>query len=349
MSSLLANTRRRRSRILFAALLLLLIASGLFASGFGAVPISTTQIFGILGSKAGLAVGAPFTELEATVFTAIRLPRVLLAMLVGAGLATSGAVLQGLFRNPLADPGLLGLSSGATLAVSLVIVFHFAPLGIHTLPFAAFAGSLATILIIHTLARRDRRTNVTTMLLAGIAINALCASGTGLLSYFSSEDQLRAITFWLLGSLGSTTWPTVLSAAPFILLAIVILPFFGGSMNALLLGEAGARHLGIRVEMLKSILIVLIALAVGAGVAVSGVIGFVGLVVPHFIRLCTGPDHRALLPCSALLGGILLTLADLAARTIVTPLELPIGILTSALGAPCFLFLLLRKKSITEP
>lgn len=316
--------RRRRARLFVPGLSLLLIASCLFAAGFGAVPISTSQILSILASKIGLTGNAGFTDLEATVFTAIRLPRITLAALVGSGLAISGAVLQGLFRNPLADPGLLGVSSGATLSVSTVIVLHLSPFGLHTLPLAAFAGSFLTILIIHALARHDRKTNVTTMLLAGIAINALCASGTGLMSYFSSEDQLRAITFWLLGSLGGATWPVVLSAAPFILLAILALPFFGGPLNALLLGETNARHLGISVEVLKTLLILLIALAVGAGVAVSGIIGFVGLVVPHFVRLCTGPDHRSLLPCSALLGATLLVLADLAARTLVAPLELPL-------------------------
>lgn len=342
------HLRRLRARIFAAVLLVLFVVSCLFAAGFGAVPITTSQILAIVASKLGVHLGTSFSDLEATVLISIRFPRVALAALVGGGLAISGAVLQGLFRNPLADPGLLGVSSGATLSVSTCIVFHISSLGLYTLPLAAFLGSLLAIIVIYSLARQDRKTNVTTMLLAGIAINALCASGTGLMSYFSSEDQLRAITFWMLGSLGSATWSVVLSVAPFILLAVVVLPFLSGSLNAFLLGEANARHFGVPVEALKSILVVLIALAVGAGVAVSGVIGFVGLVVPHIVRLCTGPDHRAVLPCSALLGSSLLILADLGARSIVSPLELPLGIITSAIGAPCFLILLIRRKQTGE-
>ncbi len=356
MTSPAAPLRLRRSRGTLILLALLLALAMLFAAGIGGVEIPPAHILAILAEKAGLrglleSLGLPWPEvpeLQSTVLHAIRLPRVLLAALVGAGLGISGAVLQGLFRNPLADPGLLGISSGATLAVSAAIVLHLAALGLYTLPLAAFAGSLAAMLLIQALARHDRRTNVATMLLAGIAINSLCGAGTGLFTYFSSEDQLRAITFWMLGSLSGATWTAVAAAAPLILLGVAVLPFLAGPLNAILLGENTARHLGIRVEAVKIVIVILVALSVGAGVAVSGMIGFVGLVVPNLTRLWTGPNHRTLLPASALLGSALLVLADLAARTVVAPLELPLGIVTASLGAPFFLFLLLRQKRTGE-
>lgn len=345
-----AAPRRLRGwgRALPIALGVWLLACVLFAAGLGSVEISPAQVVSILLEKIGLRGWAAYDDVQAAVLEAIRLPRVVLAALVGAGLASSDAALQGLYRNPLADPGLLGISSGAALGVSGSIVLGVSALGMFTLPLAAFLGSLSAMVLIYSLARHDRKTNVAVMLLAGIAINALCGAGTGLFSYFSTEDQLRSITFWLLGSLGGATWPAVLSAAPFILLSVGALPFFAGALNALLLGEANARHLGVSVETVKTLLVLLIALGVGAGVAVSGMIGFVGLVVPHLVRLVTGPNHRLVLPNAALLGASLLVLADLLARTLVAPLELPLGIVTSALGAPFFLFLLLRKKRTGE-
>ncbi|AHF93813.1 ABC transporter permease [Opitutaceae bacterium TAV5] len=348
--------RPRRWPVLLVLAALLVIAM-IVSTGIGAVEISPLQVIAILLHKLGipaetLAALHPklaFADQQAAVLHAIRLPRVVLGVLVGAALAVSGAALQGLFRNPLADPGLLGVSSGASLAVSATIVLGFSFLGLYTLPVAAFAGSVAAISVIYTLARKDGRTNVATMLLAGIAINALCGAGTGLFTYFSDEEQLRAITFWLLGSLGGATWKSVLSATPPILLCLCVMPFLASTLNALLLGEANARHLGIPVEAAKWIIVAMVALGVGSSVAMTGMIGFVGLVVPHLIRLWRGPNHRLLLPASALLGALLLVLADLAARTIVSPLELPIGIVTSAIGAPFFLYLLLRKKSLGTP
>ncbi|MCW1887545.1 iron ABC transporter permease [Luteolibacter flavescens] len=348
--------RPSRHRGVLVLLLCLLVGSMLLGAGAGAVKIPASHILATVAEKAGLRGMLEFlglawpevTELEATVLHAIRLPRVLLAALVGGALGLSGAVLQGLFRNPLADPGLLGISSGATLAVSGAIVLHLASLGLYTLPLAAFAGSLTCMLVIQIFARHDRRTNVATMLLAGIAINSLCGAGTGLFTYFSSEDQLRAITFWMLGSLSGATWTSVGAAAPLILPGLLILPLLAGPMNAMLLGESTAQHLGVRVEWVKALVVLLIALGVGAGVAVSGMIGFVGLIVPNLIRIWTGPNHHVLLPASALLGSALLVLADMAARTVVAPLELPLGIVTAALGAPFFLILLVRQRRTGE-
>lgn len=348
--------RARRWPVL-AGLALVLLVVMIIATGIGAMSIAPAQVIAILLGKLGISAETlvsihpsfAHNEQQAAVLHAIRLPRVVLGALVGAALAVSGAALQGLFRNPLADPGLLGVSSGASLAVSATIVLGLRFLGIFTLPVMAFIGSVAAIGVIYSLSRRDRRTNVATMLLAGIAINALCHAGTGVFTYFSDEDQLRAITFWLLGSLGGATWTSVLGALPPILLCLCVMPFLASTLNAMLLGESNARHLGIPVETAKWILVAMVGLGTGASVAMSGMIGFVGLVVPHLIRLWKGPNHRLLLGASALLGAILLVLADLLARTIVKPLELPIGIVTSALGAPFFLYLLLRKSRPRTP
>lgn len=326
----------------FALLAPLLLVVVVLAIGMGAVAISPLQVTSILLSHLGIAPLAEYTELQATVLHAIRLPRVLLGALVGAGLATSGAAMQGLFRNPLADPGLLGISSGASLAAAASIVLGLNAFGIYTLPAAAFAGSLVSTAVVYLLAQSRGRISVTTMLLAGIAVNALCGAVTGLFTFLATDDQLRTITFWSLGSLGGATWRSVATAAPFILGGALGLPLLARALDALLLGESNARHLGIPVDAVKWAVVCLVALAVGASVAVSGAIGFVGLVVPHLTRLWLGPRHRVLLPAAALLGATLLVVADLIARTIAVPAELPIGIVTAITGAPFFLYLLTR-------
>ncbi|UPA23702.1 FecCD family ABC transporter permease [Shinella oryzae] len=281
----------------------------------------------------------------------IRMPRALLGFLIGAALAMSGAVMQGLFRNPLADPGLVGISSGSALGAVLMIVLGasmpaglMASLGAFTLPAAAFVGGLLTTLLLYRIATRGGQTSVATMLLAGIAISALAGAVTGILIYMADDKQLRDITFWGLGSLSGMTWTKVAAAAPIILLALVVVPFLSRGLNAITLGEAAAFHMGVKVQRLKYTAIVAVAGAVGASVAVSGGIGFVGIVVPHLLRLVIGPDHRYLLPASALLGGVLLLGADMLARTIVAPAEVPIGIITALAGAPFFLWVLLRHR-----
>jgi iron complex transport system permease protein len=279
------------------------------------------------------------------------LPRVVLGVLVGAALAMSGAAMQGLFRNPLADPGLLGVSSGAGLAAVGVIVLgdtlrETLPFlsSLWLLPVASFLGGLCMTLLVYSLATVNGRTLVTTMLLAGVAIGALSGALTGLLTFVADDDQLRDITFWSLGSLGGVTWKPLLVVTPFLLVPMLVVPRLARALNVFLLGEAEAGHLGIRTERVKLLLIFLTALAVGAAVSVSGVIGFVGLLVPHLLRLVMGPDHRTLLPACLLLGASLLLFADLVARTIVAPAELPIGIVTSLVGSPFFLYLLLQNR-----
>lgn len=345
------DPRKKRATVVLSGLGVLLAGMTVASVGVGAVVVSPGQILAIFGEQIGLWLPWTFQPQQEAVVTAIRLPRVLLNVLVGAGLAVSGAAMQGLFRNPLADPGLVGVSSGAALAAVCVIVLGAtileglaSALGMFTLPLAAFVGSVVTTVIVYRLSSARGRTVVATMLLAGIAVNALTGSATGLLTFAATDEQLRNITFWSLGNMGGATWTSVASVAPFILIAVGLLVRYARPLNAFLLGEAEAGHLGVPVQRMKREIVALTALAVGASVAVTGIIGFVGLVVPHVLRLTAGPDHRYLMPGAALLGATLLMGADLAARTVVLPAELPIGIVTAIVGAPFFLYLLLRNK-----
>ncbi|WP_024850235.1 iron ABC transporter permease [Hydrogenovibrio kuenenii] len=282
----------------------------------------------------------------------IRFPRVLLGVMVGAALGISGAVMQGLFRNPLADPALVGVSSGAALAAVTVIVLGGTWLQswtgwLHSLaiPVAAFLGGILVTIIIFRFSTRNGRTDVGLMLLSGIAINAIAGAATGLLTYVASDEALRSLTFWSMGSLASATWQDVVIVTVPTLLALVILPFFARSLNSFLMGESVSYQSGFNVKQLKRVTIGLTALAVGAAVSVSGLIGFVGLVAPHLVRLVLGPDHRWVIPGSALMGGMLVLLSDILARTLLSPAELPIGILMSAIGGPFFLWLLVKNRS----
>ncbi|EEQ00568.1 Hemin transport system permease protein hmuU [Yersinia ruckeri ATCC 29473] len=272
----------------------------------------------------------------------IRLPRILLAIVVGCALATSGAVMQGLFRNPLADPGLLGISSGAALFVAVVIVLPVSlpsVLAFYGHIIAAFVGSLLISLLIFSLSRFGHG-NLSRLLLAGIAINALCMASIGVLSYLSSDQQLRQFTLWMMGSLSQVQWPTLLIAASLILPACIATLFQARQLNLLQLGDEEAHYLGVNVQRTKLRLLLLSALLVGAAVALSG---FIGLVIPHLIRLRLGADHRWLLPGAALGGACLLLTADTFARTLVAPAEMPVGLITSLIGGPYFLWLVLRQ------
>lgn len=343
----------RLSFLVLSGLTVLLIWLIIVSVGIGAVAISPGQVFGILMEQTGLHSPWIFEPVHESILINIRLPRVILAVLVGASLAISGAAMQGLFRNPLADPGLIGVSSGAALAtaISMVIVsslsFAFVEfLGAALIPISAFAGGTLATILVYRLSTNNGRTNVATMLLAGIAVNALAGAAIGFMIFLADDDQLRDLTFWTLGSLGGAMWSSVLVVLPFMLVAILFLPKLSKGLNAILLGESEAKHLGVRVERLKKVIIVFVGLAVGAAVSVSGMIGFVGLVVPHMLRLWIGPDHRFLMPGSAILGALLLLGSDLLARTIVSPAELPIGVITASIGAPFFLWLLLRNKEL---
>ncbi|HDS1698885.1 MULTISPECIES: iron ABC transporter permease [unclassified Pseudomonas] len=296
----------------------------------------------------GLPVSEDGLQQAEMILGQIRLPRTLLGLAVGAVLALSGVAMQGLFRNPLADPGLVGVAAGAAVGAAVAIVGGawfggmpdaFAP---YLLSFCAFVGGLGVTALVYRLGRRDGQTNVATMLLAGVAMTALGGAVVGLFSYLADDATLRTLTFWNLGSLNGASyerlWPLLLVAVA----VAVWLPRRAKALNALLLGESEARHLGVDVERLKRELVFCTALGVGAAVAAAGLIGFIGLVVPHLVRLLAGPDHRVVLPASLLAGGVLMLFADLAARLLLAPAELPIGIVTAFIGAPFFLFLLMR-------
>lgn len=349
-----SGDRSARAMLVIGVLAVLLGVVALVSLTWGASDASAWGLLGtwFLGPMPG---SEALSARDAIIVFDIRLPRVILGILVGAALAVSGAVMQGLFRNPLADPGLVGVSSGAGLGAVSVIVLgttFLAPftslLGTYALPLAAFGGGLVTTLILYNVATRQGRTSIATMLLAGIALGAMAVALTGILVYMADDRQLRDLTFWGLGSLAGATWVKIAAAGPIIVIALAATPFLAKGLNALALGEATASHLGVPVQRLKYVAIVAVSAAIGASVAVSGGIGFVGIVVPHLLRLAIGPDNRFLLPASALLGACLLLLADAVSRTIVAPAELPIGIVTAAVGGPFFLWILLRKRGVLD-
>jgi iron complex transport system permease protein len=350
-ASLAAPLPRERRPIALLPLGLLLLAGAMLAGVLlGPARISAAGLLATLADALGLAPLPAEHARDAAVLGVVRAPRVLMAALIGAGLGAAGAAMQGLFRNPLADPGLIGVSAGAALAAVAAIVlggslFGAAAglLGLWLLPLAAFAGGLLATLLMARLGTVGGVASVATLLLAGVAVNALAGALTGVLVFMADDRQVRDITFWTLGSLAGARWaqlPVVLALVglPSLLLCALARP-----LNALLLGEAEAFHLGVRVEAVKRLAVVLAAVAVAAGVAFTGLIGFVGLVVPHLVRLGFGADHRLVLPGAALLGGALLVLADLAARSLAAPAELPVGVVTALLGAPFFLWLLRRR------
>jgi iron complex transport system permease protein len=274
----------------------------------------------------------------------LRLPRMLLAIFVGAILAQSGAVLQGLFRNPLADPGIIGVSSGAAVGAILAIVVFPEAWGAWTTPSFAFLFGLGTTLLVYALAQSSNGTSVVILLLAGVAISAFAGAAIGFMSYYADDQSLRALSLWQMGSLSAANTANLFLVFGIMLILLVAFQRRASALNALLLGESEARHLGIPVERLKLELIILSAIGVGVTVAFAGIIGFIGLVIPHLVRMSCGPDHRQLLPLSALLGAILLLASDILARLVVTPAELPVGLLTALLGAPFFLILLLKQR-----
>lgn len=277
----------------------------------------------------------------------IRLPRVLLAVLVGGALATAGVIMQGLFRNPMADPGLLGVSSGSALMVGVAIIFPISLPAVFLLyeqMIFAVAGSLVVCAVIFLISLRHTHGGMMQLLLAGIAINALCGAAIGVLSYVGDEQQLRQLTLWMMGSLGQAQWPTLLVAASFAIPAIIATGWLSNTLNLLQLGDEEAHYLGVNVKRRRQQLLLLSSLLVGAAVSVSGVIGFIGLVIPHLIRMTIGADHRWLIPCSTLAGASLLLVADTLARTLVQPAEMPVGLLTSLIGGPYFLWLILRTR-----
>ena len=335
--------RRFSARSLITVLTVLLPVVVLVSIVIGTVNITISDALNaLLGSATNQQIG--------TILLDIRLPRILMAIFVGAVLASTGAVMQGLFRNPLADPSLIGVSSGASVGASLMIVTaggfiqSGALVGLSLVALGAFVGGFTATLLVYRLATSGIGTSVTTMLLAGIAIAALAGALNSLLSYFSDNDMLRQISLWQMGNLSGASWLKVGIMGSAALLLLICFPRDSRALNALLLGESEARHLGIDVQRVKQRLILLTALGVGISVALAGLVGFVGLIIPHMVRLAIGPDHRWLVPASALAGATLLVIADSLARIVVIPAELPTGILTALLGAPFFVVLLLQQR-----
>lgn len=350
----LEGDRSRRARQTIVALGLLLAVAMFLSLTTGASDVS---VMTVIRAWLQTAVGGEgqLNIRDAIILYDIRMPRMVLGIMIGASLAVSGATMQGLFRNPLADPGIVGVSAGAGLGAVVMIVLGagiLAPvtkvLGIYAVPLAAFFGGLISTLLLYRVATRQGRTSVATMLLAGIALGALAGAATGVLVYMADDRQLRDLTFWGLGSIAGATWTKVLAAGPIIAIAVLISPLLARGLNAMTLGEAAAHHVGVPVQRFKAAAIVVVAAATGAAVAVSGGIGFVGIFVPHLLRLLIGPDHRFLLPAAALLGASLLLGADALSRTIVAPAELPIGIITAAIGAPFFLWILLSRRGVLD-
>lgn len=336
---------RGRPAAAFAILAGLLAVSALLALAFGAVWISPWDALRLIGWK--LHLTGPPAGVQATdsvILFQLRLPRVLLAMVVGAALATAGAVFQSLFRNPMADPAIIGVSSGAALGAILVIVAGAGEaLGTMGIPAAAFVGALGTGFLVYRLARLGPTVQVPTLLLAGIAVAAVISATISLIMTFSGQE-IRSIYFWLLGGLGARGWDSLVAASPLVIVGLIAALALVGDLNLSSLGEERASQLGLEVERFKRLTLAIGALLAAAAVSVSGLIGFVGLMTPHILRLVIGSDHRRLIPGSILAGAAFLVLADLAARTAVSPEEIPVGAVTAVLGGPFFLFLLRRDR-----
>lgn len=334
--------------ILLTGLLLLIL---ILSSSLGVVRIEPMQVIAILFDFFKINIGVEFTEVQQAVVMQIRLPRVFLAMLIGAVLSLCGLALQSVFRNPLADPNLIGIGSGASLAVVLFIVFGnmlvpnlIKNVGTWSLSIAAFIGAISAMVLVYKMGSKGNKTDVAVMLLSGIAINALSGALTGLVTLSASDDQLRSFTFWTLGSLAAANWTQILTFLPIAFLTFFTLPRFARGLNALALGEADAQSMGFKTQTLKTSIMLVSALGVGAAVSLSGIIGFVGLVVPHIFRLWQGPDNTKLMPLSILGGAFMLSAADLISRTIAPPIELPVSVVTSILGAPFFMYLIINEK-----
>ena len=338
--------RRKRWLCLALAGVLLLITATL-GMAWGAVPIPPGAVVRIVGRHLGAVGPADWPPAWEAILLQVRLPRVVLAGLVGMTLAVAGAVYQALFRNPLAEPYLIGVSSGASFGATLaiVLVWRFGGGGWNGVSLAAFIGALLATAAIYSLARVGGRTPVTTLILAGVAVNALLSAATVFLM-FSVQDAFRAmhVLGWLMGSLALADWEKTRVVLPYVAGGLAVIGGYAHTLNVLQLDEEQAQSLGVAVERTKGILILAVSLATAAAVSVSGTVGFVGLIVPHIARLAWGPDHRFLLPMSGVLGAIALILADGVARTAFAPRELPLGVVTAVVGAPFFLYLLRRQK-----
>ena len=342
-----ARRRARSARVtgLFVLLAVAFVVLAVVSAGTGQLHVPAGEVIGSVLHRLGLDLGPmPAHPNGDAALWSIRFPRVVMAALVGAALATGGALMQGVFGNPLAEPGVVGVSSGAAVGACLVIVFGWAFLGPWTVAGMAFAGGLLTTFLVYATARSGGRTEVVTLVLTGVAVNAVGGAALAFLTFLGDTTAREQIVFWQLGSLNGTRWPYVAVVAPLVLVGIAGAVFLSRRLDLLSLGERAARHLGVDVERLRILCIVLVALLTAAAVAFCGIISFVGLVVPHVVRMAVGPGHRVLVPASALGGAVLLTGADLVARTAVPYADLPIGMLTALVGGPFFFWLIRRTR-----
>ncbi|MFF5793268.1 FecCD family ABC transporter permease [Paeniglutamicibacter sp. NPDC012692] len=342
-----ALRRRRRitAGLLIAGLAVALIVAALVSSGIGQMQLSAAEVFASVAHRLGLDWGMLPTHPHAeSALWAIRFPRVVMAIVIGAALACSGVLMQGVFGNPLAEPGVVGVSSGAAAFACIVIVFGLNFLGTWTVAFGAFVGGLVATGLVYATARSGGRTEVVTLVLTGVAINAVGGAVIALMTFLGDNSSREEIIFWQLGSLNGTRWENVWVAGPITLVGVGLAFLFTRKLDLLALGERPARHLGVDVERMRRQVIVLVAILTSAAVAFAGIIGFVGLVVPHILRMAVGPGHRVLLPASALGGALLLLIADTVARTLVPNADLPIGMLTALVGGPFFFWLIRRTR-----
>ncbi|MDX2922051.1 MULTISPECIES: iron ABC transporter permease [Streptomyces] len=338
-----ATSPRRKAYLLTLGLSLALLAGCLLSAAIGAYSIPLGDVLSSVQHRIGLG-GQALDRVGESVLWNVRLPRVALAVLVGASLGCAGALMQGVFGNPLAEPGVIGISAGAAVGAVASIALGLTFFGNWTITVFAFLAGLATVLLVYALSRSGGRTEVVTLILTGIAVNAFAGALIGLFIFFADNAQITQITFWQLGSLSQATWPKVLAVLPCALAGLLIAPFHSRKLDLLALGERPARHLGVDVERLRIVLVLVVALLTAAAVAVAGIISFVGLLVPHLLRMANGPGHRFLVPGSALGGALVLVAGDLAARTVAAPAELPLGVLTALFGSPFFFWLLRRTR-----
>ncbi|MFD5903923.1 FecCD family ABC transporter permease [Streptomyces microflavus] len=334
---------RSKAFVLTVGLSLALLVGCLLSAAIGAYSIPIGDVLASVQHRIGIG-GQPLDRVGESVLWNVRLPRVVLALLVGASLGCAGALMQGVFGNPLAEPGVIGISAGAAVGAVASIALGLTFFGNWTITVFAFIAGLATVLLVYTLSRSGGRTEVVTLILTGIAVNAFAGALIGLFIFFADNAQITQITFWQLGSLSQATWPKVLAVLPCALAGLLIAPFYARKLDLLALGERPARHLGVDVERLRILLVLVVALLTAAAVAVAGIISFVGLLVPHLLRMANGPGHRFLIPGSALGGALVLVAGDLAARTVAAPAELPLGVLTALFGSPFFFWLLRRTR-----
>jgi iron complex transport system permease protein len=339
--------RRRvaRASAVGVGLAVLLLGGILISSLVGQLPVTPAEVVGSLLRAAGIPnPWAPSDSIIESTLWVVRFPRIVMALSVGAALAAAGAVMQAVFGNPLAEPGVVGVSAGAALGAATAIVLGLSAYGEFLIAVPAFAGGLLATMLVYLVSRANGRTEVVTLLLTGIAVNAFAGAGLAFVLFSASAANREQIIFWQLGSLGGSLWREVLIVAAVAIAGVIVATLLGRRYDVLALGERNARHLGIDVERLRLISVVLVALLTGVAVAFVGIIAFVGLVVPHVVRMLLGPGHRRLIPVSALGGATLLLYADLLARNLAPGAELPIGLLTSLVGGPFFFFLLWRQR-----